>query len=96
MGSRYWIGTVPTHLCWSPSPLPETVVWCRGQVELSASGLEHWQVVLGLTAQQRLSWVRVRFPGHWEPTRSAAAEDYVWKDDTFVPGIPNPNPNRWS
>lgn len=25
-------------------------------------------------------------PGHWEPTRSAAAEDYVWKDDSAVPG----------
>lgn len=30
--------------------------------------------------------VRVIGAGHWEPTRSAAADEYVHKDDTAVEG----------
>ena len=82
--ARYWIGTIPESLHWSPSPLVEQVTWARGQREVGEGGLAHWQVVLGLSSPQRLAWIRARFPGHWEPTRSAAAEDYVWKQDTAI------------
>lgn len=59
----------------------------RGQEEIGAGGFHHWQLYLVLFKQQRLSWLRERWPGiHWEPTRSVAAESYVWKDETAVEG----------
>jgi len=60
----------------------------RGQLELAASGFRHWQVVVRLKQKQRLSGVKKLFPSetHAEPTRSAAALAYVWKEETRVPG----------
>ena len=55
-------------------------------MEIGAGGLEHWQLVVYSKGKQRLSWITKRFEGHWEPTRSDAARDYVWKEDTRVDG----------
>lgn len=63
------------------------LTWIKGQQELGAGGLLHWQVVVGFSKPRRLAAVRALFPGaHAEPTRSAAADDYVWKEDTRVAG----------
>lgn len=99
--ARYWILTVaegaeafaffPPEVenVGSPdSPNPwHAVVWTRGQQELGAGGLLHWQLVVGFPKPARLAAVRALFPGaHAEPTRSTAADDYVWKEDTRVAG----------
>lgn len=103
---RYWIGTVPYELWIDPSPLPSSVLWCRGQQERGQSqsretenqssdrprsshgnetGYHHVQLVVGFSRQQRLSFVRKLFAGHWEPTISDSADQYVWKEETRIP-----------
>lgn len=82
---RFWILTVPYHE-WTPY-LPTGVTWIRGQLELGDSGYKHWQIVICLTKKGRLASVRSIFGSHHaEITRSAAADEYVWKDDTAVIG----------
>lgn len=47
----------------------------------------HWQLFVGFRKAQRLSGVRKLFGNHHaEPTRSEAAEQYVWKEETRVEG----------
>lgn len=60
----------------------------KGQKEVGENGYEHWQTILYLKNQQRLSYLKRFLPAeaHCEPTRSAAAEIYVWKEDTKVQG----------
>lgn len=88
----YWIITWPVAAAGTFDPLsptyvlPPGVTWLRGQRELGAGGLDHWQFVCSFSTNQRLGGVTAVFPGsHAEPTRSTAAESYVWKDDTAVP-----------
>lgn len=82
---RYWIGTIPSSFGWSPPPnLPHDTNWIRGQQELSESGLLHYQVFAAFSRAVRLAVVTRTFPGHWELSRSSAAESYVWKEDTRV------------
>lgn len=88
----YWILTVPHH-CFTPF-LPVGVAWIRGQLELGAGstplaeladGFLHWQFIVGFRTKQSLRAVVSIFgPYHAELTRSAAAEDYVWKEDTAI------------
>jgi hypothetical protein len=60
----------------------------KGQLEEGAQGFRHWQVVVKLKQKQRLSGVRLLFPRetHAEPTRSSAALEYVWKEETSISG----------
>lgn len=84
--ARYWIGTIPKSSGWTvPSSLPDACNWIRGQEELGEGGFEHFQVFVGFRRDVRLRTVRDMFPGHWEPSRSKAAEDYVWKEATRIP-----------
>lgn len=83
--ARYFILTIPQHQ-FTPF-IPESVQWIKGQLELSESGFLHWQLVAGFKKSVRLAHVRKTFgPYHAEATRSDAAEEYVWKDDTSVDG----------
>lgn len=87
---RYWILTVPLGAdCYErfpPTELPGGVSWLKGQQELATGGLLHWQVIAGFSKPSRLPSVIRTFPGaHAEPTRSSAADLYVWKDETAVP-----------
>lgn len=53
----------------------------------SVQGTIHWQLFAAFDKKVRLSTVkRVLGDGHWEPSRSQAAEEYVWKEDTAIPG----------
>jgi len=86
---RFWIGTIGTASGWlvpTLDQLPPNVVWLRGQKELGAQGFEHYQVCIAYSRAVRRSVVTSAFPGHWELTRSDAAREYVWKEDTRVPG----------
>lgn len=84
--ARYWLLTIP-HADFLPY-LPPTAEWIRGQLELSHSSYLHWQLIVGFNSQQRLSALKKLFgqTAHCEPTRSDAADEYVWKDDTAVVG----------
>jgi len=82
---RYWILTIPQHE-FIPY-LPAGVAWIRGQLERGEGGFLHWQVAVAFPKNVRLAAVRRIFgPAHAELTRSDAAIDYVWKDDTRVDG----------
>jgi len=51
------------------------------------SGYVHWQILVAFTRKLRLGGVCGIFGKfHAEPTRSAAANEYVWKDDTAIQG----------
>lgn len=82
----YWMLTIPQHLFlpW----LPPTVAHLQGQLELGEGGFLHWQVVASFRKKVSLAGVRAVFgDAHAEPTRSDAARDYVFKDDTRVEGF---------
>lgn len=63
------------------------LVWILGQREIGTGGFDHWQLVAGFDSPVRLSGVKRIFGNttHAEPTRSAAAEKYVTKEDSAVP-----------
>lgn len=84
---RLWIGTIPDpNRSWTPQ-LPPNVAYIKGQLEQGEGGLVHWQVFFTFAGKKSLHQVRGAWAplvGHWELTRSAAAEDYVWKEDTRI------------
>lgn len=60
----------------------------KGQREVGAGGFEHWQLIAVTSRQCTLNQVKQALhpTAHVELSRSAAANDYVWKDDTAVAG----------
>lgn len=85
--ARYWILTIPQH-CYTPY-LPDGVQWIKGQLESgSSTGYLHWQLAISLPTAARLSRVVQIFgrESHAEPSRSAAVDEYVWKEDTRIEG----------
>lgn len=84
--ARYWLGTL---FDWTPPDLlPEGVLYLRGQQEeCPTTGRLHHQVIVGFPRPQRRSYcVNHVGPGHWESTRSDAADRYVWKEETSIRG----------
>lgn len=85
MSFNWWILTIP-HACFTPF-LPEGIQYIKGQLEVGESGYLHWQFVIRTKKKIRESAVvRIFGPYHCEATRSSAALDYVWKEDTKVIG----------
>jgi len=82
---RYWMLTIPHHQ-FTPY-LPEGLGYLKGQLEEGEGGFVHWQVLAVFPRNQRLAAVRTIFgPVHAELTRSAAADDYVWKEESRIDG----------
>lgn len=82
---RYWMLTLPSY---SFVPyLPPPCCWIRGQLETAASGYLHWQVVVCFKRKIRAQGVKTIFgdTAHVELSRSDAASQYVWKEETRVP-----------
>jgi hypothetical protein len=81
---KWWILTIRAGDWSIPSELPDGVDYLRGQRELGENGFEHWQLVAHFASEKRLRGVKSVFGGtaHCECTRSAAALEYVWKDET--------------
>lgn len=84
--ARYWLGTCYCDA--RPAELPNDTAWIKGQQEeCPTTERLHWQLFVSFIKPQRLSGVRGKLCGcHWEPSRSEAAECYVWKEETRVEG----------
>lgn len=84
---RYWLLTIPQH-AYMPY-LPPGILYLRGQLESGhTTGYLHWQLLAIFSRGVRLAKVKSLFGDtvHAEPSRSNAADDYVWKEDTRVAG----------
>lgn len=87
MQGRYWLLTIP-HNDFLPF-LPAPCQWIRGQLEQGGNtGYLHWQLLVAFPKKIRLAGVKNVFgnSAHCELSRSEAANDYVWKEDTRVEG----------
>ena len=75
--ARYWIGTLFNTE--SPTELPDRVSWLKGQQKICPTTERvHVQLIAGFPRAVRLAAVkRLVEEGHWEVTRSVAAEAYV-------------------
>lgn len=82
----FWMLTIPHH-DFTPY-LPPACSWIKGQLELGAGGYLHWQIVIGCKSKSSLAAIKNTFGAscHCELTRSGAANEYIWKDDTRVEG----------
>jgi len=81
-----WIGTIAAASGWEPA-LPAGVTYLKGQLEEGEGGFRHYQVFVITSSKQSVHGIRRLFEpvsGHWELTRSTAAEEYVWKETTRV------------
>jgi len=87
----FWIGT----LSYLDSPSSDVFTelracsWVRGQREIGIGGFEHWQFIVAFRKKQSLSSAKLALgmpTVHLELSRSAAASEYVWKEDTRVEG----------
>lgn len=86
MQGRYWLLTIPEN-AWSPN-IHEKIQYIKGQKEIGHNtGYIHWQVLVIFKRGVRLACIKKIFGQgvHAELTKSKAANDYVWKDDTSVP-----------
>jgi len=82
----YWMLTIPQP-DFTPYPVRGST-WFRGQLETAASGYVHWQACIAFSKKKSLRQVKEIFGQscHAELTRSEAAFDYVFKEDTRVDG----------
>lgn len=86
--ARYWLLTIPQHL-FTPFLPQDPVTYIKGQLERgNDTGYMHWQILVHFNKKVTLRYVKMLFGDetHAEATRSAAAEEYVWKEDTRVDG----------
>lgn len=85
MQGIYWLLTIP-HAHFTPF-LPESVQYIKGQLEQGGTtDYLHWQLLVAFKSKCRLRHVKDTFgdEAHAELSRSSAANDYVWKDETSV------------
>lgn len=85
--ARYWLLTIP-HAYFTPY-CPPTIAYVKGQLELGGgTGYLHWQLLVVAKRKLRLGGIKSIFGNevHAEPSRSDAANQYVWKEDTRVAG----------
>lgn len=83
----YWLLTIPAS-DYTPN-LPDACSYIVGQRERgSNTDYDHWQLLVAFKRSVRLAAVKSAFGRscHAELSRSAAADSYVQKDDTAVPG----------
>lgn len=82
---RYFSITIK-YEAWAPwGCLPEGIVWLCGQEEVShGTGYRHWQIACHSLKRIGINKLKSYFPkcAHIEPSRSAAADEYVVKLET--------------
>lgn len=87
--SKFWFLTTPKALPNFPptNALPTNVTYWKGQQEIGANGLEHYQHCLVYSSKVSSAVIRRLFVGsHVELSRSSAVYQYVHKDETAVEG----------
>lgn len=89
--AKFWLGTIfSPHPAFPISECPPGVSYIKGQTETCpTTGREHYQLVVCLSSRGTLATVKRLFggnAGHWERSRSTAANAYVWKEETSVDG----------
>jgi len=85
----YWLLTIPAEDWAVPDVCPACVQYCRGQKEAGEEGgYLHWQLLCVFKSKVSLSTVKEVFGQsvHGELSRSAAADEYVWKEATRIDG----------
>lgn len=85
---RYWLATIScAHLPEAPV-LSSPICYLKGQKEQGEGGFLHWQVLAITNKRSTLRQVKLALhqSAHVELSRSEAAEEYVWKEDTRVAG----------
>lgn len=88
----YWILTdFNTEINYDVAPdafwTSKSIVWSKGQLERGEeSGKEHWQFCVCFEKKVRLKTVKTRLGNaiHAELSKSDAANEYVWKDETSL------------
>jgi len=83
---KYWILTIPQDKWADPGRCPDGITYCKGQLEIGEQGFEHWQLVAYVLKKCTYTRMISLWPteAHIEHTRSEAAEDYVWKDESSL------------
>lgn len=84
----YWMFTIPES-GFDPDDIPDGVQYVKGQLEVgNETGYRHWQLLIVFKKKQSIQSARRILGGDWhgELTRSKAADEYVWKEDTRVDG----------
>lgn len=85
--ARYWILTIP-YEDFTPY-LPPQTSYIKGQLEQGqGTGYLHWQLIVYYPKKVTLHYVKLIFGPrvHAEPSKSAAANAYVWKEETRIDG----------
>lgn len=85
--ARYWMLTIPFD-DYQPL-LVDSVSYIKGQAEKGLlTGYKHWQICVCFKVKRRCGFVKSIFglTCHAEATRSEAAFDYVWKEETRIAG----------
>lgn len=83
----FWILTIPYN-DFTPYPVPDCS-WIKGQLECgSNTNYYHWQLLAAFSSKKSIAGVKAIFGTtcHAELSRSEAANEYVWKDDTAILG----------
>jgi hypothetical protein len=83
----FWIATIPEN-SFEPK-LHDSLQWIRGQLECGGdTGYKHWQLVFAFKRKGSLRTCQsvLGKSGHYELTKSAAANEYVFKESTRVSG----------
>lgn len=86
--ARYWLLTIPVQYFPEQPELKDNLVYVKGQQEIGELGLHHWQLLATFNKQVTFNQAKSYFcqQAHLEPSRSAAADEYVWKEETAVAG----------
>lgn len=83
--ARYFMATI-RESDWEPK-LEHGVKFIKGQLECGDGGFRHYQLLVTFAQKKTIRQAKSTFgvaSAHFEPTRSAAANDYVWKEDTRI------------
>lgn len=83
---RYWMLTIPVIHMPNMIALIDPICYLKGQQETGGSGLVHWQMVAVTNKKVTRRQLKELFvpEAHLELSRSEAANEYVWKDDTAI------------
>lgn len=85
---QYWVATCPVATAgylFATGPYTLPIDGVRGQLEQGEGGMVHYQVLIRTRKPLRRGSLSKMFPKcHLEPSRSEAAREYVWKEETRI------------